>query len=82
MQGLDDAPGRDVPITSELYVECLAALIVAGLKDGMLIDSRQCPPRILELHLYVFLLLRVDILFALPLAERRAILVWLLHLFV
>jgi hypothetical protein len=34
----------------------------------------------LELDLYVFLLLRVHFLFALPLAGRRAILAWLLHL--
>jgi hypothetical protein len=44
------------------------------------IDGLQCPPGILELHLYVFLLLRDDFLFALPLAGRRAILARLLHL--
>jgi hypothetical protein len=80
VQGLDNAPGRDVPRTSEHDVEHLAALVVAGLRVGVAIDSLQCPPGILELHLYVFLLLRVYFLFALLLAGRRAILAWLLHL--
>jgi hypothetical protein len=45
------------------------------------IDNLQCPPGILELYLYVFLLMWVHFLFALPLAGRRTILALLLHLF-
>jgi hypothetical protein len=63
-------------------VECLAALIVAGLRVGVAIDGLQCPLGIIKLHLYVFLLLWVHLLLALPLAGRRAILALLLHIFV
>jgi hypothetical protein len=62
-------------------VERLAALVVAGLRVRVAIDGLQCPLGILKLHLYVFLLLGVYLLLALPLTERRAILVLLLHLF-
>jgi hypothetical protein len=79
-QGLDDTSGRDGPGASEHDVERLAALVVTGLRVGVAIDGLQCPLGILKLHLYVFLLLGVDLLFALPLAGRHAILV-LLHLF-
>jgi hypothetical protein len=73
--------GRDGPGTSEHDVECLAALVIAGLRVGVAIDGVQCPLGILELHLCVFLLLGVHLLLALPLAGRRAILALLLHLF-
>jgi hypothetical protein len=56
------------------------ALIIAGLRVGAAIDGLQCPPGILELHIYAFLLLWVRFLFALPLAGRCAILALLLHL--
>jgi hypothetical protein len=56
-------------------------LIVAGLRVGLVIDDLQCPPSILELHLYVLLLQWVDFLCALPLMGRCAILSrLLLHL--
>jgi hypothetical protein len=73
-QGLDDAPGRDVPRTSEHDVERFAALFVIGLKVRVAIDSLQCPPGILELHLYVFLLLWVD--FLLPSCWREGMPSW------
>jgi hypothetical protein len=61
-------------------MEHLAVLVLIGLRVGVAIDGLQCPPGILELHLYVFLLLRVHFLFALPLVGRRAVLELLLHL--
>jgi hypothetical protein len=61
-------------------MECLATLVVIGLRVRVTIDGLQCPPGILELHLYIFLLLWVHFLFALPLAGRCAILALLLHL--
>jgi hypothetical protein len=79
-QGFDDAPRRDVLGISERDMERLAALVVAGLRVGVVIDGLQCPPGILELHLYVFLLLWVHFLFALPLAERCVVLALLLHI--
>jgi hypothetical protein len=45
------------------------------------IDGLQCPLSILELHIYVYLLLRVHFLFALPLMGRCAVSAMLLHLF-
>jgi hypothetical protein len=63
-------------------VERLAALVVAGLRVGVAIDGFQCPLGILKLHLYIFLLLGVHLLLALPLVGRCVILVLLLHLFV
>jgi hypothetical protein len=62
-------------------MEHLAALVVTGLRVGVAIDELQCPPGILELHLYVFLLLWVHFLFAFPLAGRHTILALVLHLF-
>jgi hypothetical protein len=64
----------DVPKTSEHDVECFVAFIVTGLRVRVAIDGFQCPPGIPELYLYILLLLRVDSLFALSLAARRAIL--------
>jgi hypothetical protein len=62
-------------------MEHLAALVIAGLRVGVAIDDLQCPLGILKLHLCIFLLLRVHLLLALPLAGRRAILALLLHRF-
>jgi hypothetical protein len=61
-------------------MERLAVLVVAGLRVGMAIDILQCPLGILKLYLYVFLLLWVHFLFALPLVGRHSILALLLHL--
>jgi hypothetical protein len=80
VQGLDDAPRGDVLGTSEHDMEHLAVLIVAGLRVRVAIDGLQRHPGILELYLYVFLLMRVQFLFALPLVRRRAVLALLLHL--
>jgi hypothetical protein len=55
-------------------------LVVTELRVRVAIDVLHYPLGILELHLYDFLPLRVDFLFALPLAGRRTILAWLLHL--
>jgi hypothetical protein len=57
-------------------------LVVTGIRVGVAIDGLQCPPDILELHLYVFLFLWVRFLFALPLAGRRTVLALLLHIVV
>jgi hypothetical protein len=81
MQSFDDVPGRDGPGTSEHDVERLVALVVTELRVRVAIDGFQCPLGILELHLCVLLLLWVHLLLALPLGERHAILVLLLHLF-
>jgi hypothetical protein len=35
-------------------MESLAALGVTGLRVGVAVNGLQCPPGILELHLYVF----------------------------
>jgi hypothetical protein len=58
----------------------LAGLVVTGLRVRVAIDGLQCPLGILKLHLFIFLLLGVDLLLALPLVGRRTILA-LLHLF-
>jgi hypothetical protein len=73
-QGLDDAPGCDVPRTTEHDVERLAVLVVTGLGVGVAVDGLQCPLGILELHLYVLLLPWVDFLLALLLTGKHAIL--------
>jgi hypothetical protein len=62
-------------------MEHLVVLIVTGLRVEVAIDGLQCPPGILELHLYFFLLLWVHFLFALSLAGRHVVLALLLHLF-
>jgi hypothetical protein len=67
-QSLNDTPGRDGPGTSEHDMEHLTTLVVAGLRVRVAIDGLQCPLGILKLHLYVFLLLGVHLLLALPLA--------------
>jgi hypothetical protein len=51
VQSFDDTPGCDGPRASEHDVECLAALVVAGLRVRVAIDDLQCPLGILELHL-------------------------------
>jgi hypothetical protein len=80
-QSLDDTPRHDGPATSKHDMERLVALVVVGLKVRVAIDGLQCPLRILKLHLCIFLLLGVQLLLALPLARRRAIMALLLHLF-
>jgi uncharacterized protein (DUF58 family) len=56
-------------------------LIVDVLGVGVAIDGLHLPLGVLERHLLILLLLGVDLLFALPLAGRRAFLAWLLLLF-
>jgi hypothetical protein len=80
-QGLDDALGHNVLGAPEHNVECFAMLVVARLGVRVAIQGLQCPLGVLELHLLVFLLLGVHLLFALSLAGRRAFLVRLLLLF-
>jgi hypothetical protein len=61
-------------------VECFATLVVAVLRVRLAIDNLHLPLGILECHLLILLLLRVDLLFALPLVGRRAFLAQLLLL--
>jgi hypothetical protein len=81
-QGLDDAPGRNVPRAPKYDVECFTMLVVARLRVRVDIHGVQLPLGILELHLLIFLLLRVHFLLALSLAGRCTFLVRLLLLFV
>jgi hypothetical protein len=37
-QGLDDAPGRNIPRTPEHVVECLVTLVITRLRVGVSID--------------------------------------------
>jgi hypothetical protein len=80
-RSLDDTPEHVGPRTSKHDVERLAVLVVTGLRVGVAMDGLQCSLGILRLHLYIFLLLGVHLLLALPLAGRHAILALLLHLF-
>jgi hypothetical protein len=52
-------------------VECLAALVVVVLKVGVAINYLHLPRDVLECHLFILLFLRIHILFALSLAEKR-----------
>jgi hypothetical protein len=61
-------------------VECLATLVDAGVRVGVVVDGLQRSLGILELHLFVLVLLKIHLLFTLPLAGRRAILAQLLLL--
>jgi hypothetical protein len=75
---LDDATGGDVPTTPEHDVEHLAALVVTRLKLEMAIYCLQVPSGLLEPQSIVLVLLRVHLLFALPLVGRRAVIALLL----
>jgi hypothetical protein len=77
-QGLDDASGRNVPGAPEHDMECLAALIVPGLRVGVAVDGLHLPLIVLECHFFVLLFFRINFLFALPLARRRTFLMRLL----
>jgi hypothetical protein len=55
-------------------VECLAMLFGVRVRVRVVLYSLQCPLGVLELHLLILVLLRIDLLFALPLAGRRDIL--------
>jgi hypothetical protein len=57
-------------------------IVVAGLGVRVVIDGLHLPLGILECHLFVLLLLKIQFLFALPLAGRCTFLVQLLLLFV
>jgi hypothetical protein len=51
VQRLDDAPGCDVPGATIDDMELLEALVVAGLRVGVVVDDLDHPLGILELHL-------------------------------
>jgi hypothetical protein len=73
--------GCDVPGAHIHDVEYLATLVRARVAIGVAIDGLQCPLGVLELHLLVLILLRIHLLFSLPLMGRRAFLaLLLLHL--
>jgi hypothetical protein len=74
-QVLDDATGGDVPRASEHNV-------VTGLRVRMTIYGLEIPFGFLEPHSVLLVLFRVYLLFALPLAGRRAVTVLLLQLLV
>jgi hypothetical protein len=61
-------------------LERLVTLVGAGVGVGVAVDSPQCPHGILELYLFLLVLLRIHLLFALLLVGRRAVLVRLLLL--
>jgi hypothetical protein len=71
--------GGDVPRTPKHDVEHLAMLIVTILGVRMAIYDLQVPFGLLEPQSIVLVLLRVHLLFALPLAGRCAIITLLLH---
>jgi hypothetical protein len=79
-QVLDDAMGGDVPRASEHNVECLVTLVVTGLEVRMAINCLEVPFGFLEPHSIPLVLFRVCLMFALPLAGRRAIAALLLPL--
>jgi hypothetical protein len=78
-QILDDVMGGDVPRTFERDVECLATLVVTGLKVRMVVYGLEVPFGLLEPQ---YVLLRIFLLFALSLAGRRTIVALLLQLLV
>jgi hypothetical protein len=63
-------------------VECFATLVVTRLGVGVAIDYLHLPLGVLECHLFILLLLRIHLSFALPLAGWHAFLALLLLLFV
>jgi hypothetical protein len=79
-QILDDAMGGDVPRTSEHDVECLAALVVAGLRVRMAVYGLEVPFGLWEAQSVLLVLLGVFLLFALSLAGRCAVVALLLQL--
>jgi hypothetical protein len=79
-QVLDDATGGDVPRSSEHNVEHLAMLVVTGLRVRMTIYCLEVTFGLLEPHSVLLVLFRVCLLFALPLAGRRAVATVLLQL--
>jgi hypothetical protein len=55
-------------------------IVVAGLGVRVVIDGLHLPLGVLECHLFILLLLKIQFLFALPLARRCTFLVRLLLL--
>jgi hypothetical protein len=53
-------------------------LVVAGLKVRVSVNGLHLPLGVLECHFFVFLLLRIHLLFTFPLVRRRALLAQLL----
>jgi hypothetical protein len=74
--------GGDVSRASEHNIERLVMLVVTGLGVRMVIYGIEVPFGFLEPHSILLILFRVCLLFALPLAGRRAIAVLLLQLLV
>jgi hypothetical protein len=72
--------GGDVPRTPEHDVEHLTMLVVTGLRVRMAIYGLQVPFGLPEPQSVILVLLRVHLLFALPLAGRCAIITLLLQL--
>jgi hypothetical protein len=71
-QVLDDVTGGDVLRASEHSVELLVTLILTGHGVRMAIYGLEVPFGFLEPHSVLLVLFRVCLLFALPLAGRRA----------
>jgi hypothetical protein len=74
--------GGDVSRASEHNIERLVMLVVTGLRVRMVIYGIEVPFGFLEPHSILLILFRVCLLFALPLAGRRAIAALLLQLLV
>jgi hypothetical protein len=82
VQGLDHSSRCNVRGAPKHDVESFAVLVVAGLGVGVAIDGLHLPLGILEHHLFILLLLRIHLLFALLMAGRCTFLARLLLLFV
>jgi hypothetical protein len=80
VQILDDEKGGDIPRTSEHDVEHLAVVVDTGLGVRMSVYGLEVPFGLLEPQSILLVLLKVFLLFVLPLAGRRAIATLLLQL--
>jgi hypothetical protein len=79
VQRLDDMRGHNVPGAAVDDVELLATLVITGHRGVVAVDDLDHPLGILELHLLIAVLMS-KLLVPFPLAERRAIVAWLLLL--
>jgi hypothetical protein len=66
-QGLVDAPRCNVLGAPEHDVERLVALIVDGFRVGVAVNGLHLPLGVLEHHFFIFVLLMIHLLSALPL---------------
>jgi hypothetical protein len=71
--------GGDIPRASEHNIEHLATLVVTRLRVRMAIYGLEVSFGFLEPHFVLLVLFRVCLLFALPLAGRRAVAALLLQ---